>query len=77
MEFSKNLLENKIKDTKKDPVTNENVFFFNELYTYENEIQFKLLEYSIVKKTQSVSSHNTLIISGDGLSGNVFFIPLT
>ncbi len=76
MEFSKNLLENKIKDTKKDPVTNENVFFFNELYTYENEIQFKLLEYSIVKKTQSVSSHNTLIISGDGLSGNVFFIPL-
>jgi hypothetical protein len=77
LEFSKNLLENKIKDTKKDPVTNENVFFFNELYTYENEIQFKLLEYSIVKKTQSVSSHNTLIISGDGLSGNVFFIPLT
>ncbi len=75
LDFAKNLLENNITDTKKDPVTNENVFSHNELSTYKTDESFKLLEYSILKQSQISGAENILEILGDGLKGNVYTFP--
>ena len=68
-------IPNNITDTKKDPVTNENVFSHNELSTYKTDESFKLLEYSILKQSQISGAENILEILGDGLKGNVYAFP--